>query len=126
MSSLFGRRSTRTADWRIADLENLYSPWVASASEITSRLASHPAFTSAEIATATLWSARQHAWGLKADLRRNDDGEFVVLEVFGPDDLVPHCILYPAEDGIQVDEFSGDSRIYACLETALQEIAPLF
>lgn len=48
-----------------------------------------------------------------------------VLEVFGPDDMVPHCIMYPTHAGIQVDEFSGDSRIYSCLEAALQEIAPL-
>jgi hypothetical protein len=39
--------------------------------------------------------------------------------------MVPHCIIYPTEAGFQVDEFSGENRLYPCLESALLAIAPL-
>lgn len=83
------------------------------------------AFTPTDIDAAATWSASQRGCGLRADMAGDAPEETSVLEVFGPDDMVPHCIMYPTHAGIQVDEFTGDSRIYACLETALQEIAPL-
>jgi len=83
------------------------------------------AFTSTDIDAAATWSAGQRSCGLRADMAGNAPENTSVLEVFGPDDSVPHCIMYPTHSGIQVDEFTGQSRIYACLQSALQEIAPL-
>ena len=84
-----------------------------------------PAFTPSEINAAAAWSAQQGACGLRAGIADKEFEDTNILEVFGPDDMVPHCIMYPTDIGIQVDEFTGDSRVYPCLEAALQEIAPL-
>ncbi len=78
-----------------------------------------------EIDAAATWSAMQKSCGLRANIADDALGDTNVLEVFGPDDMVPHCIMYPNHAGIQVDEFTGDSKIYPCLQMALQEIASL-
>ncbi len=63
---------------------------------------------------------------LRADVHRDDRGDAIILEVCGPDDLTPHFILYPIATGIQVDEFTGRTAVYPCVEDALREIAPLY
>ncbi len=83
-------------------------------------------FTPTEIDAAAAWSQRQKSCGLRAAVAGDTFDDTQVLEVFGPDDTVPHCIMYPTHAGIQVDEFTGDSKVYRCLETALQGIAPLY
>ena len=83
-------------------------------------------FTANEVSAARIWSKRQQSWGLEANLRRSDAGAPIVVEVFGPDGLVPHCIIYSVGSGVQVDEYDGASRVYPCLEAALKEVAPMW
>lgn len=127
LATLFGSRITPPADGPVgddgwpADAGSLYDVWAADPAQAAASLPQSCGFTAAEANAAALWSARQRDWGLHARMSRCQG----VLEVFGPDELVAHCILYPAADGIQSDEFSGASMVYPCLESALQAIAPL-
>jgi hypothetical protein len=117
--------SSRTAIGSAPDAQNLYPLWIARPDQVIAERPDHAAFSPAEINAARFWSARQRRWGLRADVHQNRCGSEVILEVFGPDELVPHWIVYPTEASFQVDEFSGESRVYPCLESALLAIAPL-
>ena len=109
----------------MADAENLYPIWVTSPKQVLSRLETAEPFTPSEVDAAAVWSRRQEPWGLRAQVHANRLGAAAVLEVFGPDDLVPHCIIHQAEGGLQSDEYDGSSKVFPCLEAALCEIAPL-
>ena len=121
----FRRKPKRADDWWPAESGSLYRTWVTSPRRVALRRVPGVAFTPTDIDAAATWSARQRDCGMRADMAGDAGDDVSVLEVFGPDDMVPHCIMYPTDTGIQVDEFTGDSRIYACLETALRQIAPL-
>lgn len=125
MLTPFCPRPDPVANWGPAYSNNLYPLWITSPAQAISRIAGHLAFRPAEIEAAALWSAKQKPLGLRADVHRDGDGNPVILEVYGPDDLVPHCILYAVATGIQADEFTGTSTVYPCVESALRELAPL-
>ena len=106
--------------------DNLYGRWVASHATALKQLAPFIPFTSFELRFAELWSAKQKEFGLRIGMYRDGGDLPIVMEVFGPDNLVPDRIIYSTHDGIQADEFTGESEIYSSLEAALLEIAPLY
>lgn len=122
---LFRRKPKLDVDCLPAESDNLYRMWVTCPRQVVLSRLPRLAFTPTEIDAAATWSAKQKSCGLRADIADDAFGYTTVLEVFGPDDMVPHCIMYPSHTGIQVDEFTGNSRIYPCLEAALREVAPL-
>ncbi len=121
----FRRKPKPDNDWWPAESGSLYRLWVTCPRQVVLRRIPSVAFTPMDIDAAAMWSASQRGCGLRADMAGDTSEDTNVLEVFGPDDMVPHCIMYPTHAGIQVDEFTGDSRIYSCLEAALQQVAPL-
>ena len=121
LSTFFRRRPGPAKDCWPAESGSLFDLWTSDPDLALARLSAEDGFTPSEIDAAALWSARQQEWGLRAAMHDSA----AILEVFGPDELVPHCILYPTAGGVQSDEFSGSSTIYPCLEAALQAIAPL-
>ena len=122
---LFRRRPRPGVDCWPAESDNLYHLWMTSPRRIALSRLPPLGFTPSEINAAATWSERQKSCGMRADIAGDILEDTQVLEVFGPDNTAPHCIVYPTHAGFQVDEFTGDSMVYPCLETALQEIAPL-
>ena len=106
--------------------DNFYGRWVSSHANALKYLAPLTPFTSFELRFAELWSAKQKEFGLRIGVHRDDDSRPIVLEGFGPDDMIPDRIIYSNHDGIQADEFTGESGVYSSLEAALLEIASLY
>lgn len=111
---------------RQSHYENLYSRWVASHTQALEYLLPLSPFTSFELHFAELWSAKQKDVGMRAGIHRDADGLPVVIEIFGPDDMIPDRIMYLTDDGVRADEFTGDTETYPSLEAALLEVAPLY
>ena len=111
---------------RQSHYDNLYGRWVSSHTHALKYLAPLVPFTLFELRFAELWSAKQKEFGLRVGIHRDDDDRPIVMEVFGPDDMIPDRIIYSNQDGVQSDEFTGESEIYSSLEAALLEVASLY
>lgn len=69
------------------------------------------------------WADAQSEWGLHVRLHDGVAGSPQVVEVFGPDLVEPHVLVYRVEDGFQVDEAHGASRCFAGMAEALDFVA---
>lgn len=73
-----------------------------------------------EIRAIKAWSHAQLEWGLHIRLHNDAlSGLPQVIEVYGPDLIEPHVILYRRETEIQVDGTNGEGRRFDQISEAL-------
>lgn len=105
---------------------NLYRSWTASEASTRWLLRREDVLSDAEVGAAEDWARTQRNWGLHVRLRDGAAGRPQVLEVLGPDLEVPQVIIYRTRHGVQADEFTGDSHLFASLDEALGQVAAAF
>ena len=103
-----------------ADGVNLWRQWVRNPKAIRWLLLDEDVLRPDEIGIVQGWAEKQLNWGLHVRLHAGVAGLPQVIEVFGPDLMEPHVLLYRVGEEFQVDEHHGASRRCADMAEALE------
>ena len=106
-----------------ADGVNLWRQWVRNPKAIRWLLRDQDVLRSEDIVVVESWAETMLDWGMHVRMHAGVAGPHQLAEVFGPDLMVPHVLLYRVGEEIQVDEYHGASRRCADMPEALEFVA---
>lgn len=101
---------------------NLWRRWLRNPESMRRLLCEDDVLRSDDIADVRGWAERQAEWGLHVRLHAGPAGHPQVVEVFGPDLVEPHVLVYRVGEEVQVDEYHGASRRCAHMAEALHYV----
>ena len=99
---------------------NLWRQWVRNPKAIRWLLCDQDVLQPDDVDLVEGWAERMLEWGMHVRLHAGVSGRQQLVEVFGPDLMVPHVLLYRVGEEIQVDEYHGASRRCADVPEALE------
>jgi hypothetical protein len=122
---LIGARTQAKAKRPISDHPRIYADWVETPNLRPSLLQRARKLKGFEKRAVAQWSAAAQDWGMSATCVAAQGSDEILVEVYGPMELVPIAAIYPdGDDGFLYELYNGEILEAATIEEALAFALP--